>query len=180
MTFDPDRHHRHSIRLQGYDYARAGVYYVTLVTQGHVALFGDVVNGALQGTVAAEALRETLEQLPRHYPHVVVAVYTIMPNHLHALLILLPDDEAGLPTEASATPRHGLPEIVRALKSFSARRINVLRDTPGSTVWQRGYWERVVRDEHELQRAWEYIERNPFQWQNDRENPSSVAARRRI
>ncbi|MHB1296800.1 MAG: REP-associated tyrosine transposase [Anaerolineae bacterium] len=167
MAFDPDRYHRHSIRIQGYDYARAGVYYVTLVTEGRIALFGEVVEGAFQGNEAAGALRETLEQLPRHYPHVAVEAYVIMPNHLHALLVLRPDDAAGA--------RHGLQEVVRALKSFSARRINALRDAAGSTVWQRNYWERVIRDERELQRAWEYIERNPSQWQNDRENPAGVA-----
>ena len=67
--------------------------------------------------------------------------------------------------------RHGLPEIVRAFKSFSARRINAMRRSPGRPVWQRNYYERIIRDEVELQRIREYIRYNPSQWESDQENP---------
>jgi hypothetical protein len=70
------------------------------------------------------------------------------------------------------TRRHGLPEIVRALKTFSARRINNLRHTPGASVWQRNYYEHVVRNDGELRRVREYILNNSLDWENDRENPS--------
>jgi len=64
--------------------------------------------------------------------------------------------------------RHGLPEIVRALKTYSARRINATRGTPGTSVWQRGYYERIVRNERELNLTRKYIASNPRTWRTDR------------
>ena len=77
---------------------------------------------------------------------------------------------AGL--KPTPTRCHGLPEIVRALKTFSARRINDIRHTPGVSVWQRNYYEHIVRGDEELLRVREYIVNNPLEWENDRENPS--------
>ena len=68
--------------------------------------------------------------------------------------------------------RHGLPEVVRAFKTFSARRINASRGTPGTVVWQRGYYEHVIRNERDLDRVREYIRSNPARWQQNRERPN--------
>jgi REP element-mobilizing transposase RayT len=73
------------------------------------------------------------------------------------------------------THRHGLAEIVRALKTFSARRINEMRHTPAMPVWQRNYYEHIIRGDGELLRVREYILNNPLDWENDRENPSQPA-----
>ena len=76
-----------------------------------------------------------------------------------------------------APTRPGLPEIIRAFKTFSARRINDMRRTPGESVWQRNYYEHIVRGENELNRIREYIANNPLQWEIDRENPLRTADR---
>jgi REP element-mobilizing transposase RayT len=91
-----------------------------------------------------------------------------MPNHVHGILILTPPLTSGEP--ALGARRHGIPELVRALKTFSARSINELRGTPGKVVWQRNYYEHIVRDERALERIREYILDNPRRWGLDREN----------
>ena len=82
---------------------------------------------------------------------------------------------AGLKPATTAGRDHGLPEIVRAFKTFSARRVNEARGTAGTPVWQRNYYERVIRDERELNAAREYIETNPLRWHLDKENPERQA-----
>ncbi len=101
-----------------------------------------------------------------------------MPNHIHGIIVLTDVDRradvgAGLkPARVTARSRsHGLPEIVRAFKTFSSRRINDAKATPGESVWQRNYYERVIRDEAELDRARQYIVGNPANWSRDAENP---------
>jgi REP element-mobilizing transposase RayT len=141
--------------------------------------------------------------LPHHYPHVRLDAFTVMPNHVHGIIILTgntveagsqpvvgaglkpvvgaglkPVVGAGLkpaPTGPAPTgKRHGLPEIVRAFKTFSSRRINELRGTPGTPIWQRNYYEHIIRSEDELKRVREYIANNALQWALDRENPHRV------
>jgi putative transposase len=82
-------------------------------------------------------------------------------------------------TISPAVTRHGLPEIVRALKTFSARRINAWRNTPGLPVWQRNYYEHIIRDEAALERIRQYIADNPARWNDDTENPAHPSHRRR-
>ena len=110
-----------------------------------------------------------------------MACRDIMPNHFHGVIVLTPvgagdvgagDVRAGLkPAPTPTAVRHGLSEIVRALKTFSSRRINELRQTPGAKLWQRNYWEHIIRNESELNRIREYIQNNPDQWHMDKLHP---------
>ena len=102
--------------------------------------------------------------LPKHFPGLLLDAFVVMPNHVHGILFLTP-------TASGAPPRHRLGEIVRAFKAYSARRINARRNTPGCSVWQRNYHERIVRDEEELARIRRYIAENPAAWPSDPENP---------
>ena len=93
-----------------------------------------------------------------------------MPNHVHGIIIIR---DVGAGSEpAPTTKRHGLPEIVRQFKTFSARRINRRRGTPGQPVWQRNYYEHIIRHEESLNRIRDYILTNPLRWNLDRENPN--------
>ena len=121
-------------------------------------MFGEVVDGVMHLNDAGQLVADTWNALPMHYPGVVLDEMQVMPNHMHGNIVLA---ERGRP----------LPEIVRGLKTFSARRINERRGTPGTPVWQRNYYERIVRDDEELFRSRAYIRNNPSDWVNDPDNP---------
>ena len=172
-----NRHHRRSIRLPGYDYSQPGVYFLTLCTHERETLLGDVVDNVVRLNDYGQIVAKAWDDLPGHYSHVELDAFVIMPNHVHGIIVLNDDVvRAGLrpaPTRPAPTPtkRHALPEIVRTLKSFSARRINESHATPGVPVWQRNYYEHVVRSEHELNAIRAYIQNNPLRWALDHDNP---------
>ena len=195
MKFDPQKHHRRSIRLKGYDYSQAGAYFVTIVAWQRECLFGEVVNGTMHLNRHGHIVHDAWFDLKNHYRHVELGAFVIMPNHVHGIVVLVDDRRGGssslsetiapdedssgidtMPTNQTRPyvkpkPRHGLPEIVRAFKSFSARRINRLRRTDGIPVWQRNYYEHIIRNERELDNITKYIETNPLRWNDDDENP---------
>ena len=121
------KHRRQLRRLCGYDYSRAGAYFVTTCTHGRTNLFGKIVKHEMRLNVYGRMVQEVWNGLPGHYPHVALDAFVIMPNHIHGIVVLATPVGAGFkpaPTPKSAsTPRHGLPEIVRAFKTFSARQI---------------------------------------------------------
>lgn len=160
MKFDPKIHHRRSIRLQGYDYSQAGAYYVTIVVQGRACLLGEIVNGEMQLSRFGQIVQYVLFDLSKHYPHAELDVFCIMPNHVHVILVL---------NHNVLVKRHPLSEIIRGFKSFSAKRINVLRQTVGVPVWQRNYYEHIIRDAKDYEMKSNYILSNPQNWQNDNE-----------
>ena len=88
MGYDPEIHHRRSIRLQGYDYAQEGAYFVTVCTQGRVYLFGDVVEAKVRLNDYGRVVKECWEKLPRHYGHVDLDTFVVMPNHIHGVIVL--------------------------------------------------------------------------------------------
>jgi REP element-mobilizing transposase RayT len=131
-----------------------------------------------------EIVQKHWYELPNHYPHVHLDAFVIMPNHIHGILVLLDTGApfthlvgAGFETRPYKDPasrdyqRHALPEIVRGFKTYSARAINSARGTPGVPVWQRSFYDHVIRNEHSLYGIREYIAENPARWAEDRENP---------
>ena len=125
-------------------------------------------------------VEQAWNDLPDHYPHLSLDQFVVMPNHIHGIVVLT-DVRAGLkpaPTAIGPNPappkRHGLPEIIRALKTFSARRINEIRQTPGISVWQRNYYEHVIRNEADYTRIAEYIIDNPRRWSEDSLHPQNA------
>jgi len=108
-------------------------------------------------------VRQAWLDVPFHYPRIRLDEFCIMPNHFHGILCLsdpLPGEKA----------HPDLPEVMRAFKSFSARRINAFRQMPGVPVWQRNYYERIIRGDEELNRIRQYIQENPLKWDEDEEN----------
>lgn len=168
MKFDPKIHHRHTIRLQGYDYSQAGAYFVTIVVHGRECLFGEIVDGKMVLNEFGKIVQRAWFDLPKHNPHVELGAFCIMPNHVHAVIIII---AVGAGLRPAPTRPHPLSEIVRAFKSFSARRINELRKLQGVPVWQRNYYEHIIRSEEEHNRIHLYIESNPANWTKDNENP---------
>ena len=160
-----------SLRLEGYDYRQAGVYFITICTFQREYLFGQVQAGVMEPSQLGKATFEAWADLPNHYPQVVLDEFCVMPNHMHGIIVL--ENEYTVDVEAGRTDgvaRHGLPEIVRAFKSFSARSINSIRKTQGVPVWQRGYYDHIVRNEEDYRRIAAYIQNNPQHWGEDEEN----------
>lgn len=182
---------RKPCRLAGHNYGQAGFYFLTLVTRDRACLFGEILSGEMiLGPLGAIA-RATWEETPAHCPQARLDTFVVMPNHLHAIVILVGATHAspcrihhGRNTgEACLAPtrwearRGTLGTIVGAFKSASAKRINEARGTPGGTVWQRGYFDHIIRDTLSLDRIRRYIRDNPIRWSTDREHPPSGVRR---
>jgi putative transposase len=199
MKFDP-RKHRRSIRLKGYDYTTPGAYFITICTYQRECLFGEIINEVVILNGLGEIVKHAWHDLPNHYSHVFPDQFCIMPNHVHGIIILTdspvemdeshgrggsqtrpydkigPLNETRPDKEPLSNPgnRYGLPEVVRAFKSFSSRRINEILDSPGVPTWQRNYYEHIVRNQRELRAIQEYILANPINWALDQDNPENL------
>ena len=182
VTNNPaDHRRRRSMRLPGYDYRQTGAYFVTICTYNRVPLFGEIRGDEMQLNEAGRIVQSVWDKLPEHYPHVELDAWVVMPNHVHGIITLVDPANVGAGLRPAPTPisnkRHPLSEIVRALKSFSSRRINQHRNTPGIPVWQRNYYEHVIRNEAALHDIRQYIIHNPAKWSDDPDNPRNVIQR---
>ncbi|MBI4745118.1 MAG: hypothetical protein HY786_00875 [Deltaproteobacteria bacterium] len=186
--FNPDIHHRHSIRLEGYDYSNAGAYFVTVCALSRECLFGDVVDGEMRLNEYGQVIHAYWQKVSDNFPNVVIDEYVIMPNHFHGIVTIntANDDigtvdvgathELSLHNETSIKYRKErrkmlLPRIIGWFKMNSVKQVNLLRDNPGCPGWQRNYYDHVVRTEDSLNRIRDYIRFNPSQWDKDIENP---------
>jgi len=181
MPYHPDRHHRRSIRLPEYDYAGAGAYFVTVCASGHGCLFGEVRDGIMVLNRIGEMARDCWSAIPHHFDDVVLDQFVVMPNHIHGIVVMC-DGGVSEATHMRAThasplragpPPRSLGAVVGSFKSAVTSRVNELRGNAGCPVWQRNYFERVIRNERELAAIREYIANNPAKWAMDRENPAN-------
>ena len=182
MSYDPEIHRRRSIRLDGYDYSQAGAYFISLVAQGRLCYFGKVVDGLMRLNDAGEMIRQVWDGLPDRFPLIAIDEFVVMPNHVHGVILLrqpAPTTEATAGSTEGVAPR--LWDVVRAFKSVTTleygKGVRGLGWQPfEKRLWQRNYYERVVRNESELGAIREYIANNPKNWELDRENPGWGAA----
>jgi putative transposase len=162
---------RKSIRLKDYDYTQAGAYYVTVCVNNRKCMFGDVHNGEMVLNEYGEMADKCWNQISQHFPHVELDECIIMPNHLHGIINITPNVGAGFPRPDNDKGRGNraptLGQIIAYFKYGSTKQINQLRDTPRKPVWQRNFYEHVIRDESGLNRIREYIVNNPAQWEKD-------------
>ncbi|MCX8051233.1 MAG: transposase [Chlorobi bacterium] len=176
------RPNRRSIRLKGYDYTQPGAYFITIVTQDRTCLFGEVVDGEMRLNALGEIVRACWLGIPGHFPHAALDAFMVMPNHVHGIIVIA--DYVGA---RHAVPLHtvplrqrerfgkpvagSIPTIIRSFKSIVTKRINEHRKTPGVPVWQRNYYEHIIRSDESLNRIRQYIVENPLRWAFDLENP---------
>jgi putative transposase len=164
MKFDPEKHRRRSIRLPGYDYSWTGVYFVTFCTLNRENLLGQVADGEMLLNAAGEILGKKWAELPEHFPNVSLDAFMVMPNHVHGVIFIASAGRGA----ASGAPTLGM--VIRAFKSISAIEINRLLGRAGQPLWQRNYYEHIIRNDESLNRIREYILSNPLSWHLDREN----------
>ena len=170
MSYDPEIHRRRSIRLDGYDYSSAGAYFISIVAQGRLCLFGNVVDGVMRLNDAGKMVRRVWDGMSDRFPLIAMDGFVVMPNHVHGVIFI----HQPAPT-AGVAPTLG--DVVRALKSVTT--VEYGRGVRGmgwqrfeKRLWQRNYYERVVRNESELGAIREYIANNVVNWELDRENPN--------
>ncbi len=148
-------------------------------------MFGEVVGGEMRLNDYGKIVEFTWHDLVNHVSGIALDAFVVMPNHVHGIVIItdapvvmaatVGAGSEPAPTEpAPANKRHGLPQNVRQFKTFSPRRINALRGTLGVSLWQRNYYEHIIRDESSLHRIRQYIVENPMRWAFDRENPLAI------
>ena len=166
MKYNPDIHHRRSMRLKNYDYSRKGLYFITICTQNRVCFFGDVKNDEIILNGAGKTVETCWLEIPSHFPHVKVDAFCIMPNHIHGILIIMESVGAKnfLPLRHGTSKTIG--SIVRGFKIGVTKW--AYQHTPYQKLWQRNYYERIIRDENELNHIREYIIENPLNWQEDK------------
>jgi putative transposase len=186
MPYDPDIHHRRSIRLPGYDYRQDGVYFVTICTHRKQCVLGEVAGDAVVWSPLGIIVAECWTAIPVHFPHVTLDEWVVMPNHVHGLIViqnggirvgaqhaapLQTPMQSGVMDGAAVITPGSLPAVVRSFKSATTKRINQSHHLPGERFWQRNYYEHVIRDDADLNRIREYIQTNPARWAEDKENP---------
>ena len=174
MTDKPNR--RRSPRLPGYDYGAVGAYFVTVCVQDGRCLFGNIVDGVMRPNDAGRMAECCWLDIPAHFPRVEVDVFVVMPNHVHGILCITepaPETGAGAERPVKGRPRGTSKTIGSVIRGFKIGVTSWMRQhTPGLTVWQRNYYEHVVRNREDMERIREYIANNPARWALDRENPA--------
>ena len=166
-----DKPKRKPIRLSEYDYSSAGVYFVTICTHEKRRILSDVTVGALheapaagvQLTAAGNVVLQVLQSLPHRFPELQIDHYVIMPNHVHLLLRIT--EERALREAPLQDKRSLLSKAVGFLKMNSNKQIHMIY--PDLTVWQRSYYEHMIRNEQDDLEIWKYIEGNPGKWAED-------------
>ncbi len=163
--------HRIPTRLKGYDYTLPGGYFVTLCTHHRQNLFGQVVVGEMCLNQLGKIVESVWLEIPEHDPAVLLDEYMVMPDHFHGILFLNPGKSverraSPLPSNASGA----LPSIIGSFKSAVTKQINRLRNTPGASLWQRSFYDRIIRNEKELDTFRAYIRANPLRQEIDISN----------
>jgi putative transposase len=157
------------IRLRNYDYTWQGGYFVTIYTQDKQSLFDHIINSSMKLNTCGKIVESCWKDISLHYPEAKSEVFIVMPNHIHGIIIIQDFTRAG--SKPAPTNKHALSEIIRGFKTYSSRRINEYRKSEGMSVWQRGYYDHVIRGEAECYQIGEYILFNPAKWETDCENP---------
>ncbi len=190
---DRDVRRRRSIRLKGYDYSRAGAYFVTICTQGREYIFGEIADGEMRLNGAGVMVGRWWNELNNKFPTIETDVSIVMPNHFHGIVIIVgadlrvrPDGTAPVETVGAdlrvrphSTGAHtGAPlhQIIQWFKTMTTNAyMRGVRESGwppfAGRLWQRNYYEHVIRDDEDLAMIREYIVHNPLRWTEDRENP---------
>ena len=218
MAYNSETHRRRSLRLKGYDYTHVGAYFVTIVTQKRLCLFGDIVGKGMRLNEAGQMACRVWEALSQRFPGIEIDMFVVMPNHLHGIIVINQPNRATTrvaPTKSTnigaglvpaqntedrtkntaftpsrvttrVTPTGGvddstkdpfaLGDVIGAYKSLTTveyvRSVKTMDWIPfHGRLWQRNYYEHVVRHEESLRELQQYILDNPAQWAFDKENP---------
>lgn len=188
MDFDTVIHHRRSIRMVGYDYTLPGAYFVTIISRKRICLFGEVTSEGMDLNPIGQKVVQCWYGLQKNFQNAELDEFVLMPNHLHGIILItetsskgeafpemiLSSQKEGIGNASPLRPRGpesgSLGAIIQNFKSVSTRMVNKMYYERGNKIWQRNYYERIIRNEHELDAIRQYIQDNPINWKKDREN----------
>jgi putative transposase len=176
MSKDEHLPRRRSVRLPEFDYSQPAAYFLTICSREKRHVFGEIVGGEVKLSAAGRIVDECWREIPAHFPNVELPIHVVMPNHVHGIVVIRLGavhkfDQQPVETQRlGAHPPGSIPVIVRSFKAISARQIRELIPAREIAVWQRGYYERVIRGEKEFRDTCKYIRLNPARWGSDEEN----------
>src|SRR5215217_171046 len=164
---------RQSIRLREFDYSQGGAYFVTICTTRRLCLFGDVTDGEVRLCPVGQVARLRWQDLPRHATGLTLDVSVVMPNHLHGIVVLPGSTVTGVPSaNLLPGPKSGsLGATIGGFKSAVSREIAANHLAQVRPLWQRNYYERVIRNDEEFDAIRNYIADNPLHWDDDPNHP---------
>jgi putative transposase len=179
MTYNSSVHHRKSIRLNRYDYSRNGLYFITICTHDRECFFGEIINQKMILNDAGKIADECWVKIPEHFPNAVLHEHVVMPNHVHGIIELVNDNTTRMVGVQDFEPLHPLQRqnkyqkiIPRSIGSIiRGYKIGVTRffrdNTDVHIVWQRNFYEHIIRNEQSYFKISEYISDNPARWKDD-------------
>jgi len=199
MSFNPQNHHRKSLHLKYYDYSKHGAYFVTICTYQNQHLFGRIRAEEMQLSSSGQMVSDVWNDLPNRFKDIKLDVSILMPNHFHGIVIINPrsgepcdhppckarDHQNCTEGEHKVRPYKGRPNgtradslgrIIQAFKSITTteyiKGVKLLGwPTFSKKIWQRDYYERVIRNDRELDEIREYIINNVLKWDLEKNQP---------
>jgi len=190
MEYSSEVHHRRSIRLKDYDYSQPGGYFITICTQHKACLFGEIKDAKMELNIAGQIIKKWWLKIPNKFPAITIDEYIIMPNHIHGICMIFEsnvgadpcvcpnknDQSICLEDEHSGSPLHKIIQWFKTMTTNECIRSvkqNILPQFHGR-LWQRNYYEHIIRNEDDLNQIREYISGNPVKWETDKENPNKI------
>ncbi len=197
MAYDPKIHHRRSIRLQGYDYSQNGAYFITLCAKDRKPIFGKIVNGEMQLSPFGVIVRDEWLKTSEMRKNIEMDEFIVMPNHFHGIIVIddgigrdarhrvqdldlkgtgtvhrAPTEKAPTREQFGKPTSNTIPTIIRGFKAAVTKQINTIQINAGKynlpeRIWQKNYYEHVIRNEVSLNKIREYIMHNPLNWKED-------------
>lgn len=180
MAYNPLIHNRNSIRLQGYDYSSEGSF-ITICTHHKQHLFGKIIDENMYLNTFGEIVRDEWEKSAIIRSEIELGVFVVMPNHFHSIVFIRDtnDDRRGVwpnllpPNDQNAfsglRPK-SVGSLITGFKSAGTKQMNSVRNISGRPVWQRNYWDHIIRNDEEFEQIEDYIKNNPTRWQQDQLN----------
>jgi putative transposase len=175
---------RRSLRMKDYDYSREGAYFLTICTYERRQLFGEIHNGEMNLYSLGRVVAAQWQRLPDRFPNLELGEWVIMPNHIHGILVItgrgeasqekrstLPDTlkKDASPLRPTGTTPGSVSAIIQNFKSITSCKVSTQINKLQGSVWQRNYYEHVIRNEREFQAISDYILTNPQNWEKDTE-----------
>jgi len=178
MKYNPEYHHRRSIRLKGYDYSQPGIYFVTLCTYQQQCWFGEIHQAQMHLNQIGKIVAQEWLHSPQMRPTLQLDEWIIMPNHLHGIVKIIATQSNLLSHQPQQKklhrPPNSLPSFIAGFKGSVTRKINQIRDNTAIPIWHRNYYESIVRHEDALNNVRYYIRNNPQKWDQDPDNPQNI------